>query len=416
MRRAGFMIMVLVMIHLRLGAASLSTTYYDISFLNQAGESGNVVFVLELKPNVEKALVRLDPKTDALVSDLAISIEAKTLARRQTLHSWTFRHHFQQGGGESGQGLVGVFPLHLAPGAYEIHVELLDIRSNRRYFEMMRFDCRAQRQEIVLSDLTLETVKSFGPVAMAQSLNGDRIEIQPDSIRFQARVALGQPAILGIRAVLYRKQEEGQEGEARQGAVQVEHFSAYLQTNDIWKAAAGEQYYSDAFSLAEALDGQYQLELTLYQDEERVAQTTRSFTLEWSRMREVFEDLDRSIRWMKWVASPDEQTRLAGIKDSDEKQREFIAWWKRRARPGYGDARHAMKRYFSRIFLAQEKITDEGEGWDTQRGRTLAHFGAPDLETNIPVPGRKMTVWVYRKWNLAFLFEESAGKMILVRT
>lgn len=416
MKRLSLLVLSVLLLHIWASAASLSTSFYDISILNQAGKASNVLFVLELKPNVEKALVRLDPKTDALVSDLGVSIEAKTMPRRQTQHSWNFRHHFQQGGMEQGQGLVGRFPLDLAPGTYEIHVELHDLHTNRRYLEILRFDCKQPRQEIQLSDLNLETVKSFGPVSLAQPLNGDRIEIQPDSIRFQAHVFLAQPATLAVRVVLYRRQEEGQDGELQQGSIQVEQFRTYLQATDIWKAAAGERQYAGAFPLTEALDGQYQLELTLYQDDARVAQTTRSFTLEWIRMREIFEDLDRSIRWMKWVATPAEQARLTGITDSDEKQREFIAWWQRRSRPVSGDARHAMKRYFSRIFLASEAIKGEGDGWDTDRGKTMAHFGIPDVQTEIPIPGRKMAVWIYRKWNLAFVFQESAGKMILVRT
>jgi GWxTD domain-containing protein len=396
-----------------LSAESISTTYYDISFLNANHAEGNVKMVLQLKPNVEKALVRLEPGTDALVANLEFNIEARTQATRQTRHSWRFRKQVRQAAGME-EGLVRVFHFNADPGAYNIDIEILDLVTKRRYFETLRFDCRAVQQEIQVSDLELATVTTFGPVSMSQALNGLRIESQPDSLRFIYSIHSNAAATLTARAVLYRQQESLAGHQAASSKWQVQHFRTFLQQSDILRLKAGETTAKGAFPLADALDGTYQLELTLYNDETRVGQCSRSFVLEWPRLREVFANLHKAIEWMKYIADPVTCAHLNNIQDADLQQREFISWWQRRVAPGEGDARTAMKGYFSRVFMANETLGLGEHGWKSDQGKTMILYGPPDMQSSIPVPGLKLYVWLYRSWNLAFLFKEMDGQVRMV--
>jgi|GEM_PF-3094057 len=412
MFRLGLIGLACLLCGFQLRAGSVSRTYFDLSVLNVPGKEANVLMVLELKPNVEKALLRLEPQTDALVAHLGFQIEARSPGSMRTLHTWNFRHLFRQGSGEM-SGLQGRFPFSLEPGLYEFHCEMEDLFTHRRFFEIIRFDCRPPSEELRFSDLFLQTISSFGPVSLVQDLFGERVESTPDSICYRVEVTFPRESNLVIRTNLYRRQED--EGhDALGGGLDAELFRSFLQITEAWKAKNGKSAFKGSVPLADASDGQYRLELGFYEDDTLLATITRDFDLEWPRMREVFENLDRSIDWMRWIAPDSERERLCGLPEGDEKQRGFMDWWQKRCKNDE-DARAVIKRYYARIFEAQHCSGLKASGWDTDRGRIYVHFGAPDRMLEPEFGTQTWSLWIYRKWNLFFLFKESGENMILVR-
>lgn len=403
--RLGLAMLLVLSARLLPAAATVSTAYFDLAFLNLERDGAPVQCLLQLKPNVEKALLRPEPRTDDLVAELELWVEARIPRTGQAIGEWRFRDRVRQAVGSQANDLLRAYPLHLPPGAYDMHVQVRDRVNGRVYFEALPFECRPSTPLPWLSDLQLELVKSFGPVSLAQPLYGLHIENQPDTLRFSAELRADRAAMLSVRAVLYFQQAgQGRPGDATR--MQVRTYATQQQRSDVFQVVPGTSVYQGGFPLSDAPDGEYLLELSFFQDGAMVCSNSRSFVLDWPRLREIFADLDAAIERMVWIASPAERERLSGIRDADQQLREFLNWWERRTLAGQGGT-EAMKRYFSRVFEAEAAYA---EGWLHDRGRTLVLYGQPDFKEDIQLPGAELLVWVYRAQNIVHLFRREDGE------
>lgn len=385
-------------------ASTTSTAYFDLALLNLARPGGNVVCFLQLKPNVEKALLRPEAKTDDLVAQLELWIEARVPHTGQVLGEWRFRDLVRQPVGSQDNSLLRAYPLQVPPGAYEFHVQVRDRVSGRPYFEALPFECRPDTSRPALSDLQFELLKSFGPVSLAQPLYGLHIENQPDTLRFSAELSADKAAMLSVRAVLYYQQAgQGRPGDAAR--MQVRTYATQQQHSEVFRLRTGLNVFQGSFPLADAPDGDYLLELSFFEDGRLVCTNSRSFVLDWPRLREIFADLEAAIDRMVWIASAEERAHLRAIADADQQLREFLAWWERRATDGDGEA--VMKRYFSRVFEAEDAY---GAGWMCDRGRAMVLYGQPDFTQEIGLPGMEVLVWVHREWNIVHIFQRTDGE------
>lgn len=384
-------------------AATVSTAYFDLAFLNLERPGGNVQFYLQLKPNVEKALLRPEPRTDDLVAQLELWVEARVPRTGQVIGEWRFRDQVRQAVGSQDNALLRAYPLSLPAGAYELHVQVRDRVSGRVYFESLPFESRDANPLPALSDIQFELLKSFGPVSLAQPLYGLHVENQPDTLRFSVELQAEKAAMLSVRAVLYFQQRGGQNRPGDASRMQVSTYATQQQHSEVFRVTPGDNRYEGSFALGDAPDGEYLLELSFFQDGVLRCSNSRSFILDWPRLREIFADLDAAIARMIWIASPAERQRLSQIQDADQQLREFLLWWERRAVEGKGGGTEAMKRYFSRVFEAEEAYAD---GWQNDRGRAMVLYGRPDFSEEIKLPGAELLVWIHRDWNLVHLFRK----------
>ena len=389
------------------GAATVSTAYYDLAVLNLVRDKGNVQLILLLKPNAEKALVRPERGTDDLVAKLELRVEARSPQNQAVLYEWRFRDQVRQAASQAGNQLLRVYPLRIDARKYDIHVEIKDLNAGRTYFEAMPFESRDSEAAWAVSDISLDFLKSFGPVSISQPLYGLHVETKPDTLRYQVELNAPFPEPLTVRAVLYVKQEAAQTLAGDAARWQVSHYITYEQRTDILQPQVGRNVVEGTFALSDASDGEYRLELAVFRDSLLLASTHRSFVLDWPQLSEIFGNLERAIAWMGWIASSGERARLLSFKESDQRIREFMAWWERWAGPGDGGARQAMKRYFSRIFYANTHFEEDQEGWKTDRGRVHVLYGSPDERETIPFPGTPVEVWVYKEWSLIRAFRKS---------
>jgi GWxTD domain-containing protein len=387
-------------------SATVSTACFDLAFFNFARSAGNVQCYLQLKPNVEKALLRPEPRTDDLVAQFELWIEARAPRTGQVIGEWRFRDAVRQAAGSQENALLRSYPLRLPPDNYEMHVQVRDRVNGRVYFEALPFECRSTASP-ALSDLQFDLVKSFGPVSLTQPLYGLHIENQPDTLRFNVELIADQPAMLSVRTVLYFQQAGDQSRSGDASRYQVRTYTTQQQHSEVFRLQTGTNAYAGSLPLGDAPDGEYLLELSFFQDGELRCSNSRSFILDWPRLRDIFADLDEAIARMAWIASPQTLQRLSQIPDADQKLREFLAWWERWASEGKTGGSAAMKRYFSRVFEAEEALA---EGWKSDRGRTLVLYGQPDYQEAITLPGRDLLVWVHHDLNLVHLFHKTEDR------
>ncbi|MFN8396281.1 MAG: GWxTD domain-containing protein [Bacteroidia bacterium] len=244
-----------------------------------------------------------------------------------------------------------------------------------------------------------------------QPLLGDHFTSVPEQLSMTAFVYAQQPGFYRAKAVLYLRQNDIQTGPTD---IEMNEASQYLtmnQMNTVVDASKGMAMLSHQLDLKDLPHGEYLVELYLFKDDSLVAETARTFFIDWKQLKDVFADLNAAIEMMDYVATPDQIQQLQLIKDADEQQKAFLDFWASRANPSQEGPVDAIERYFSRIFYANENFNEVIPGWRTDRGKILTLYGPPDHQTSMTFNGRLYEAWTYPRWGLKVVFRNDNGRM-----
>jgi GWxTD domain-containing protein len=378
---------------------------FNASCINLKQGLDNTAIYLRLEPS----LFHIDPKTGNLSADLQMRISFRkmpecrmVLVRQKTLQ---FSVDFMS----EEDPFFYAFTMGVSPGNYEVWIEIEDYRTRRAYIESIPYVCRDMDADVALSDPLL--VQEFGGILAPQPLLGNHFTSVPEQLRMTAFVYTRIPDFYRAKAVLYLRQNSAIDSPIDADQSQSSQYLTMNQMNAVVDARRGFAILGHQLDLADLPHGEYLVELYLFKEDSLVAEAARSFFIDWKRLRDVFGDLNAAIDRMAWIATPSRIAQLKSIKDTDEQQKAFLAFWAERANPPNETAVDAIERYYSRIFYAIENFDEGIPGWQTDRGKTLTLYGPPNHQSSMKFNGRLFEAWTYSRWGMKFLFRNDDGKM-----
>jgi GWxTD domain-containing protein len=144
-----------------------------------------------------------------------------------------------------------------------------------------------------------------------------------------------------------------------------------------------------------------------------LAQTTRSFTVEWlsSGAPIAIADLDDAIDQLRYFARSADISHIRDAEDETERRRRFEEFWeKNNPTPGTQPNR-AMVEYYSRVAYANERFKHYIDGWKTDRGMVYIIYGQPSYVDRHPldVESKPYEIWEYYDIQRRFIFVDESG-------
>lgn len=397
MRRAGFILFLAVcLLGSRIFAAG--GTYFDASCINILNGENNTRVSLHFNP----ALLQIDPNSGNLMADLEVLITVRDEQQRRTVSQRQFRetirHDFMQGE----NAFFRNYEFWLQPGTYRLIIEVRDRIAQETYNSEVNYDCKDLSRGYNLSDIVL--IQEFAGASFTEPLLGENIPAQPDALVFNLEAYLPKAEPLTLRAVLFKKEGSKSERRADINRYQVQSFSSVFNRNRVLNPESNTLSISERIPLDGLDAGSYLLEVYLYNQDELLAEESRSFIIDWEGLRKVFMDIDASIEMMSYLV---DEGRLQSLRESGDelKAEEFFRFWESRNPAGASNSMQALEAYYSRVFEADSRYNEpELAGWASDRGRVFILYGKPGREISFNWQEKNYLGWYYPKWNLRFVF------------
>lgn len=298
---------------------------------------------------------------------------------------------------------AGVFSIGLSldPGVYDVSIDIVDWLSDTHTPLSLEYNCQIYPDRLSVSDIFLSyqhgaTISAVEPILDLNLLS----EIQ--KIHFLIEIYSKIPRQLSLRAILYQEID----------SLNSSSVSIWLDINKITRVIKTDNsrtVFGNELDISDLSEGRYLLQIHIYDDDSLLLKPSTEFLIEGSIKQKIFEDLENSIKMMKYVLPAGELNRLLKL---DEASRELAfrqAWSKL-----YGNSADSrMKDYYKRIYAINQRLAQEGEDWQSDRGRIFLQYGEP-VYNDITIGGKEYVRWTYIKWDLSFLFEKRNQSYILV--
>jgi GWxTD domain-containing protein len=142
-----------------------------------------------------------------------------------------------------------------------------------------------------------------------------------------------------------------------------------------------------------------------------LASTNRQIYVRWSGMPRSVKDLDLAIEQVRYIAKDDELSALKDAQTLEEKQKQFMEFWKRRDPNPNTPRNERMEEYYARVEYANKHFSHYIEGWRSDMGMVYIIFGAPNNVERHPfeVDTKPYEVWAYYELNYSFVFVDQTG-------
>ncbi|MCF7811471.1 GWxTD domain-containing protein [bacterium] len=139
-------------------------------------------------------------------------------------------------------------------------------------------------------------------------------------------------------------------------------------------------------------------------------QSKASFSINFHGLPWVIKDIDQAIQYMRYIAKPEEITRLANELTS-RKEETFLKFWNDNFPCPEGAINPKMVEYYSRINFANANLSSNREGWETDRGRIIVIYGRPtEIEKRTNENNTvEYEIWYYSHLNRQFVFVDDFG-------
>ncbi|MEL6591053.1 MAG: GWxTD domain-containing protein, partial [Bacteroidota bacterium] len=289
------------------------------------------------------------------------------------------------------------FFFRLPPNAYQVDVDILDLDlDERQYLRLPQAYRLLDVQPVRLSDVYLsyqrDPEQAFAEPILTQSVDPER-----GKIYYSLNIEAPAYEVLTFRAELYEKKPDT-EREAVSFLVSID------QIKRVFYLENGRGTFQDSLDIADLPSGQYQIDIRIYDDNQRLAARKGSFSLGSDLKKWIFSNLDEAFRMMIYVY-PNAQldSLLEQERDPFVRREAFSQIWE----DMYEDkAEEEMERYYRKVFAANERYAEaDRQGWESDRGRIFILYGEP-REKSIEIAGKSHLRWTYPRWSLSFLFEK----------
>ncbi len=139
--------------------------------------------------------------------------------------------------------------------------------------------------------------------------------------------------------------------------------------------------------------------------------TSRPITIRWRGIPHTVKDLDLAIQQLRYIATDKEMDSLQAAKTPEEKQRQFLAFWKKRDPNPNTPRNEKMEDYYARVEYANKHFSHYIEGWKTDMGMVYIIFGPPSNVDRHPydIDAKPYEIWSYYELNHQFIFVDESG-------
>jgi len=286
--------------------------------------------------------------------------------------------------------------LQLAPGRYSVDVDIADEElevfaslSTEEIFQVSR------PKDILISDIFLSPRDQLSQVFTRPFLR-PLIAYDQGSICYAMQLFAQNYDALSVRAVLYRDAEV---------ELETDHtaYTSLRQTNRVVELSPYQpSVFRDTLNLSDLPGGEYMVQVLVYEGDHFKLDEKIRFTKGGDIKQRIFNDLDTSIRMMRYVIPREQLQTLLTTEDETVKRLEFAKIWEKL----YGErAEEQMERYFAKVYQANQDYGQEHlPGWLSDRGRLFIQYGVPQVRA-VEIEGQRYERWVYSRWALSFLFE-----------
>ncbi|HLP17366.1 MAG TPA: GWxTD domain-containing protein [Bacteroidota bacterium] len=137
----------------------------------------------------------------------------------------------------------------------------------------------------------------------------------------------------------------------------------------------------------------------------------KAFIARWGAVPYSVTDLDLAIRQLRYIAKDNEYSQMMDAKTTEEKQRLFQEFWKRRDPSPDTKRNEYMDEYYSRVEYANEHFSHYLAGWRTDMGMVFILLGSPNNVERHPfdIDSKPYEVWSYYDYNRQVVFVDDTG-------
>ncbi len=142
---------------------------------------------------------------------------------------------------------------------------------------------------------------------------------------------------------------------------------------------------------------------------EILAVSERTFEISPSIKNQVFANLDKSIKQLKYVAYQSDIDYINQAPNQEEKLHRFLEFWKKLDPTPSTEFNEAFEEYYERIYYANSNFKSYIEGWQTDRGMVYVVLGPPaTIQTQTDLYyNRNYEIWNYS--TRTFIFVDYSG-------
>ncbi len=142
-----------------------------------------------------------------------------------------------------------------------------------------------------------------------------------------------------------------------------------------------------------------------------LAEVARPFVIRWRGMPMSVNSLDAAIDQLKYIARDAEYDSLREATTTEEKQRLFLAFWKKRDPNPNTPRNERMEEYYNRIDFANKHFSHYRAGWKSDMGLVYIVLGPPGYVDRHPfdMDSKPYEVWSYYDINQSFVFVDETG-------
>jgi GWxTD domain-containing protein len=165
--------------------------------------------------------------------------------------------------------------------------------------------------------------------------------------------------------------------------------------------------------------GKYQFTTTLTQDTVKSIKEF-SFNVIWPFKPRSLFDFKTAVQALRHIASEEEIDQMTAF-SSDKSTKAFREFWRKRNPDTTRAFNPTMAEYYRRVdeSIMRFSVSDERDGYRTDRGRIFILFGSPTITNRLLKPNSAPTeIWTYEKLKRRFTFtdQRKTGNYILVKT
>jgi GWxTD domain-containing protein len=293
--------------------------------------------------------------------------------------------------------------LPLDPGVYTMRIQVRDLESQKatvigREITIPNF----LQQQLLISDIMLvnQVKREAGKSSIAPNVTGNLSDI-PDgfSLFFELynpvkedSVMMSYKIIDKKENVIYSRQEPAVlTGERTQMIPRID--SSKFQVGNYWIVVQAQTIPHDKESM-------------IYRIEKR-----RSFIVRWSGLPVSIKDLELAIKQLRYISSEAEYDKFEEAATSEEKERLFQEFWRRRDLSPDTRRNEFMEEYYARVEYANQHFSHYLEGWRTDMGMVFIIFSAPNNVDRHPFDydAKPYEIWTYYDLNRQLVFVDETG-------
>lgn len=284
----------------------------------------------------------------------------------------------------------------LSPGVYHIKTSILDKDSRREFNSENLYTIRDLKQRPSISDVMI--------VADIKNVEGSS-KMVPNISRNISTDTNGLPMFFEVYT-------------DSAGEYTFDFIVSDKESSELYKMSdkknlnqGTNQMFFKLDSLALNL-GTFLVSINLKAGNENILCTARkTFISRWQGVPASIIDLDKAIDQLVYIASPEELETIKNSKDTMEKTKNFVEFWKKKDANPKDENNPAFEEYYRRVAYSNENFSNYTEGWRSDRGMVLIILGLPNNIDRHPFEydSKPYEVWQYYDLNKSLVFVDNTG-------